>query len=73
MMQNLSSAAPVTGDVGDQGISVPHAMSGRAGGQRKSIRGSLALGFLILSAAMSYGIVFVLIDKWYKGGSLGLL
>jgi len=72
-MQNLSSASPVTGNAGDQGILVPHAMPGRAVGHRKSVRGSLALGFLILSAAMSYGIVFVLIDKWYKGGSLGLL
>ena len=58
MMQDLSSATPVTGS---------------AGSQRKRFRGALALGFLILSTAMSYGIVFVLIDKWYKGGSLGLL
>lgn len=73
MIQNLSSAAPVAGNASDQGVPVSHAMSGRAQGHRKSIRGPLALGFLILSAAMSYGIVFVLIDKWYKGGSFGLL
>lgn len=40
---------------------------------RKGLRGHLALGFLLLSAAFSYVAVFVLIDMWYKGGSLGIL
>ncbi len=81
MTQHFSNAAPVAGDAGDRGIPVTGAFQGpvlqgtgyQGQGQRKGLRGILALGFLILSAAMSYGIVFVLLDKWYKGGSLGIL
>lgn len=40
---------------------------------RWSWRGVLALAFLFVSAAAGYGLMFVLIDKWYKGGSLGIL
>ncbi len=42
-------------------------------GRRRNWRGIFALGFLFVSALASYGLVFVLIDKWYKGGSLGIL
>ncbi|RMD63209.1 MAG: hypothetical protein D6826_05485 [Alphaproteobacteria bacterium] len=36
-------------------------------------RGIFALSFLFLTTVAGYAAVFVLIDKWYKGGSLGIL
>lgn len=42
-------------------------------GRHRNLRGAFALGFLFLSAVAGYGLVFVLIDKWYKGGTLGIL
>ena len=71
MTQNFTNAAPARGDAADGGVTVAQGFQGQ--GQRKGLRGLCAVGFLILSAAVSYGIVFVLIDKWYKGGSLGIL
>ncbi len=71
MAQNLTDAAPVRGDASDGGMSVAQGFQGQ--GRRKGLRGLFALGFLFLTAALSYGTVFVLIDKWYKGGSLGIL
>ena len=86
MTQHYSNAAPVTGDAGDRGVPVTGSFqapsfegpglqgTGYQGqSHRRGLRGALALGFLLLSAAMSYGIVFVLLDKWYKGGTLGIL
>ena len=76
MVQNISNAAPVGGDAGEGGVSVSSGFQGQdihAQGQRKGLRGALVLAFFFLSAGLSYGIVFVLIDKWYKGGSLGIL
>jgi len=50
------------------------AVSGLSGyAQRKGWRGIFALGFLFVMAATGYGVVFVLIDKWFKGGTLGIL
>lgn len=71
MTQDFTNAAPANGDARDGAITVTNGFQGH--GQRKGLRGVFALGFLISSAAVSYGIVFVLIDKWYKGGSLGIL
>ena len=74
MTRNATDAAPATGDLHDGSVAVADGYQGQGvQGQRKGLRGLFALGFLIVSAAMSYGIVFVLIDKWYKGGSLGIL
>ena len=42
-------------------------------GERKKWRGTFALGVLLVTAAAGYGLLFVVIDKIYKGGSLGLL
>ena len=41
--------------------------------QRKGWRGFFALGVLLVTAAAGYGLMFVVIDKIYKGGSLGIL
>lgn len=41
--------------------------------QRKNWRGAFALGLLFVTAVAGYGLVFVVIDKVYKGGGLGLL
>jgi len=70
MTQNFTKTAPAGGDVGDGSVAVSKGFHGF--GQRKGLRGIFALGFLVFSAAISYGAVFVLIDKWYKGGSLGI-
>ena len=70
MTQNFAKTAPATGDVGSGGVTIPRGF--QVYGQRKGLRGLFALGFLVLSAAVSYGTVFVLIDMWYKGGSLGI-
>lgn len=81
MTRNVTNAAPAGGDLQDGSVAVADGYRGRnfqgqgyqAQSQRKGLRGLFAVGFLIVSAAVSYGIVFVLIDKWYKGGSLGIL
>lgn len=76
MTQDFSDAAPVGGNAGEGGVSVRPGFQDQhlhGQSQRKGLRGALALSFFILSAAVSYGIVFVLIDKWYKGGTLGIL
>ena len=70
MTQNFTEVAPASGDVVDGGIAVSRGLPGYR--QRKGLRGLFALGFLVVSAAISYGTVFVLIDMWYKGGSLGI-
>ena len=41
-------------------------------GRRRTWRGTFALGFLFVTAVAGYGLIFVLIDKWYKGGTLGI-
>jgi hypothetical protein len=76
MTRNLTNAAPASGDLQDGPVAVADGYRGQdfqGQSQRKGLRGLFALGFLIVSAAVSYGIVFVLIDKWYKGGTLGIL
>ncbi len=74
MTRNATNAAPANGDLHDGPVAVADGYREPGfQGQRKGLRGLFALGFLIVSAAVSYGIVFVLIDKWYKGGSLGIL
>ena len=70
MTQNFTKTAPAVGDVGDGSVAISRGYHGL--GQRRGLRGLLALGFLVISAAISYGTVFVLIDMWYKGGSLGI-
>ncbi len=70
MTQNFTKTIPVAGNVSDSGMTISQGFQGY--GQRKGLRGLFALGFLVLSAAVSYGTVFVLIDMWYKGGSLGI-
>lgn len=70
MTQDFTDVAAVGADAGEGRISATQGFHGQ--GRRKGLRGLFALGFLVLSAAISYAAVFVLIDKWYKGGSLGL-
>ena len=70
MTQNFTNIAPAGAKAHDGGIAMGSGFHGQT--RRKGMRGLFALGFLILSAAVSYGAVFVLIDMWYKGGSLGI-
>ncbi len=70
MTQNFTNIAPAGADAHDGGITLAPSFHGQT--RRKGMRGLFALGFLIFSAAVSYAAVFILIDMWYKGGSLGI-
>lgn len=53
------------------GMSYSREISGRR--RARPLRGLLAIGVLLLTAATGYAAMFVLFDKWYKGGTLGIL
>lgn len=71
MTRSFGNPAQTAGSLGDGGLTVSQGRSNR--GLRRGLRGIFALGALFVMAAASYTVVFVLIDKWYKGGSLGIL
>ena len=71
MTRSLSDAAPAGPEAVHGGNPIP--VGSQHHGRHKGLRGRFAVGFLILSAVIAYGAVLVLIDKWYKGGSLGIL
>ena len=71
MTRNFGNPAQMAGNLREGGLAVPQESSNH--GVRRGLRGLFALGALFVMAAASYTVVFVLIDKWYKGGSLGIL
>lgn len=70
-MRNLGDTARIAEDVRYSELTAGPAFAGH--GRGTGLRGIFALGFLFVTAAAGYGLIFLLIDKWYKGGSLGIL
>ncbi|MFQ5773776.1 MAG: hypothetical protein ACE5GS_04605 [Kiloniellaceae bacterium] len=71
MTRNFGNPARIAEDLRHGELAASSGFSDH--GHRRGWRGLFALGFLFVSAAAGYGLMFVLIDKWYKGGSLGIL
>lgn len=71
MSRNFGNPAQVVGGFQEGSLAVPREIASHR--HRKRLRGIVSVGALLVMAAACYTVVFVLIDKWYTGGSLGIL